>query len=208
MTFLSVFYAAGGADTYPAYRWNIDTGAVTTDDVYRSLVSDTLVATGEVIAPGYDENLPAVEFPVDAGPIPRNNTLQAYDPDDSGRHTFYNDAEISLVLARFIQNGERILTGGFDPARDYAITWRVLERDGRVLYNFQPADNINTIFSTPDGLAYIDQAQPYTLVHLTTRDDSFQSQTVWTAPTPGFPKLVFVQSDAAPPESYMAWGEM
>ena len=177
--------------------WDVASGDVSEAGVV-SLLADRLPATGELIFPGLDERLPLP--PEGMGPFVLN-TIQVIQPQSDAppaRFPFYAADDVPLWRAFFAQNGERVMVstegGG----------WRLVERSGELVRELDLPDAVRRVFATPDGFVYLDEG----LTHITTRDDSFASQTNWAA-DPGNPlQLVHVTSVASMPAQWTPWARL
>jgi|GEM_PF-1479367 len=209
VTFMTVYYATGGAPQYPAFTWDIATDEITTDTIFTISNSDYLLTTGEVLSAVLDERLPVTSVqPV--GPIPVFNAIQVYDPASNSTYPFYTSADEILNGAYFVQNGERVMVSVYSD--ELGIVWTLLERDGTVIAQPDLPPTAYIIVNTPDGFLY-SEASPSTeegtrIIAVDTRSGDFTQNVIYTAPAQQYPLLAYVQINAPPSTTYIPWSQV
>jgi hypothetical protein len=198
----------------PGYFWDTTTNLVGPTLAYGNLNSDTLLMTGEVLAPADDSRFPFSTV-VDAFPMIQFNTLYVYDPVLDARFPFHTDADVSFYQTVFVQNGERIAAAG--ARSDGSVVVRLLERDGSVLG--ETGVSVEDIQGVFDGFVFLTRESALTggegitaLYYTETRGGlpAAAGVPVWTNPTPDeFVTLIWNSDNFTPgPVAPLAWARL
>jgi hypothetical protein len=189
-----VYFTIQGAGSftppYPSFVWDTVTDTVNPTLLYANPMNDTFAPTGEVIMAVIDPRLPNRADHFLYGQV---NALHVYDPVTGTRTPFYNAPELWLQQPRFIQNGERILSGGVDAAGAFE-GWTVLERDGEVAGLLPLMDDLIDAAGTGSGFLYLPRAEAgdtLSLVYVNTRQALDAGQSLWSIPRTGRPQIVW-----------------
>lgn len=175
------------------FNWNVATGEVTDVPAALRNATDHLPLTGEVLLLTYDVSIdtPAEgENQIEGMMIPPN-TVQLYNLATGDNGTIFAQ-DISLISAKFVQNGERILLFADAGARGILI-----ERDGTVLAEFPnlPGDILTS--GVTGGFIYVDPQQGQAITSVTTFDGDFTPQVLYT---PQHPFNLLTVQDAPLPD--------
>ncbi|MBZ0315404.1 MAG: hypothetical protein K8L91_03225 [Anaerolineae bacterium] len=106
-----------------AYRWTIESGTIELVDYWGSQVADFLPETGEMLMVESDGTTTLSDN------LPRGNSLKLVDAD--GVRTLYQQPDITVMSAMFVNDGQAIFVNGFDAAA-FANHFVVITREGEV----------------------------------------------------------------------------
>ncbi|MCU0512195.1 MAG: SH3 domain-containing protein [Anaerolineae bacterium] len=186
---------------YASFVWDTSADTVNPTAIYASPQTDTWAPTGEVIMSLRDERLPSIDDRFLYGQL---NALHVYDPATNTRYPFYVSPQLWLYRPLFIQNGERLLSGGVDPSGAF-IGQVVLERDGEQAGLLPLADDVLDAAGTGDGFIYLPQDVARVRVqYVNTRQALDAGVEVWSIERTGRPQLVWA-GYAARPAVYRPW---
>jgi len=175
---------------YPSFVWDTVTGGVNPTLLYANPMVDTFAASGEVIMAMIDPRLPNSADRFLYGQV---NALHVYDPTTGTRTPFYNAQTLWLQQPIFIQNGERILSGGVNASGAFA-GWTVVERDGEVAGLLPLTDDLIAAVGTGSGFVYIPRDEAgnnLSLYYVNTRQALDAGQPIWSIPRTGRPQIVW-----------------
>jgi hypothetical protein len=178
-TLLYPIFQQMGADNV-VFNWNVASNEVTAGAPDLTNATDFAPASREALVLTYDSEVDALaegETRVEGMLIPAN-TVSLLNL-DTGASTPIFAQDVSLISAKFVQNGERILLFADAGARGILI-----ERDGTVVTEFQnlPGDMMTS--GTQDGFIYADPNQAQTLIAVRTATGDFTPQTLYTPVVP------------------------
>jgi|GEM_PF-1706773 len=200
------FTIQGGGTLTPPYlsfAWNTVLDTVDPSLLYVNPLTDTFAPTGEIIMAMIDPRLPNTADRFLYGQL---NALHVYDPTTGTRTPFYNAPELWLQTPIFIQNGERILSGGVDAAGTFK-GWSVLERDGEVAGVLPLTDDLVAAAGTGSGFIYIPRdaaGDTLALYAVNTRQALDAGQLIWSTARTGRPQIVWTGSPTQP-VAYRPW---
>lgn len=162
------------------FNWNVATNEVRAAPADLTGATDYFAGTNEALLLTYDPEIDALaegETRVEGMLVPAN-TVSLYNM-DTGEITPVFSQDVSIVSARFVQNGERILLFADAGARGILI-----ERDGTVVSEFPnlPGDTFTS--SVPEGFIYVDPQPGQMISIVRTVDGDFTPQTVYTPQGP------------------------
>jgi hypothetical protein len=175
---------------YPSFVWDIAENTVNPTAIYANPFNDIFAPTGEVIMAMADNRLPDNADRFLYGQL---NALHVYDPATHTRFPFYNSAELWLYRPLFIQNGERILSGGVDASGAF-IGWAVVERSGEIAGLVPLADGLLEAAGTGEGFIYLPREDENTvsLWAVNTRETINAGKEIWRTRRTGTPHLIWV----------------
>jgi len=124
--FTAVPYGTGGASQYPCVEWRISTGYLGFCNSYIQMNADTYANTGEVVMALADLSFPGAENPEGMGYL--QNTIKAFTP--ATNELFTVTTLTDLILARFIQDGERVAAVTSNSSYNYV--FNIMERSGAI----------------------------------------------------------------------------
>jgi hypothetical protein len=200
------FTIQGGGTLTPPYSsfvWDTVLNTVDPTLLYANPMTDTFAPTGEVIMAMIDTRLPNTADRFMYGQL---NTLHVYDPTTGTRTPFYNVLDQGLQKPIFIQNGERILSGGVTAAGTFA-GWTVIERDAEVDGILPLPDEIIDMAGTGSGFIYIPRdaaGETLSLYAVNTRQALDAGQLVWSIQRTGRPQIAWVGYPTHP-VAYRPW---
>ncbi|MBK8138519.1 MAG: SH3 domain-containing protein [Chloroflexi bacterium] len=197
------------AERYPAYLWELVTGALTTTSAYETPVVDVFPATGEVIRAGVDARLPLSDaFLPDA----HYNVLWRYSPALGTAAPIYTEPEWSLTAARFVRNGATLLVGATD---GFQTRYKLIDRGGALVADVPETQRVYDAIGTRTGFLYVtlnSQSAP-TVIHVDLSGGA--SSALWTGEvSASTPLLLWVgSSDPLTPYfsdagDYTLWAEL
>lgn len=195
----------GGTLTPPylAFVWDTLLDTVSPTLLYVNPMTDTFPPTGEVIMAMIDAGLPNTADRFLYGQL---NALHVYDPTTGTRMPFYNAPDLWLQKPIFIQNGERILSGGVDSSGAFK-GWSVLERDGELAGVLPLTDDLIDAAGTGSGFLYIPRdaaGETLSLYAVNTRQTLDSGQLVFSTPRTGRPQIAWVGYEAQT-AAYRPW---
>ncbi|HLY29321.1 MAG TPA: hypothetical protein VKQ72_23450, partial [Aggregatilineales bacterium] len=173
---------------YDTYAWDTSAHTVAATNAYPMVNADTLETTGETVAVGADSRFPANTNPG------ATNVLLAYNSATGTSAPFYTTNAVSMVDAKFIQNGERIVYSGVNPPTPQR-HYTVIQRDGTMVGDLSDP-NISDVIGWQDGVIYLSGAPgaAQTLYILNTRTGlSTPPEVAWTG-TAGAASLRLLQT--------------
>lgn len=175
---------------YHSFIWDVASDTVNPTAIYANPFNDIFPLTGEVIMAMVDHRLPNNSDRFLYGQL---NALHVYDPANNTRFPFYNAPELWLYRPLFIQNGERILSGGVDPSGSF-IGWAVLERSGTVAGILPISGGLLDSAGTGAGFIYIPREAEDTLSvwAVNTRQAITAGSEIWRTRRTGTPQIVWV----------------
>ncbi|MFN8375006.1 MAG: SH3 domain-containing protein [Anaerolineae bacterium] len=213
VTFTLTLTGADSTAPLQTYVWDYLSGTIQSFAGTPLSDMDVLPTTGEIISASLDANFPnhAQDFTL----FQQANTLHIYVPQTATRFPVYSDAALSLYQPRFVENGRRVLVGGFD---EYSGSgeWRLLERSGQpaqpVTVLRAPDDFVTEALGVFDGFVYITSVLATdgttTLMHVDTRQGLNSGRLVWIGPAAAPLRLVWVHDTRTQAEQYGAWGQL
>ncbi len=182
-----------GTVTRDSYMWDFVNGSLSSNRRYPSFWTDLLEETGEVIAVYQDEAYPnrlaTLEYPR------QHNVIQVYYP-PHGNFIYYNNPDVSIEFANFVENGSRVLASVFEYDTN-STYWLLRERNGLQLERFQPPWQTNSLMGVPDGFIAVGTNlladARGVLLHYDTRAGTVNfTGSIWNAPVGEFPNIVAV----------------
>lgn len=159
-------------------KWNIQTGTLDYDPAFAYFWFDYFQPTGEVVYGRFDERFPVLEEGSGEGP-PINyfyapNSLWIAESGSEG-HPFFTTPDWWTSRPTFIQNGERVLSGGYIRGGASGSVIYIINRDGTVMGEYIPRDEQYlddlTFAGTPDGFVQLNR-HALTLLHVNTRGET------------------------------------
>lgn len=209
--FMLILTGAGGAATYPAYRWQPLGGSIVEDSVANVAGQDLFLRTNEVLKGMYDEAFPNRNAEI-MGPFNHTNTVQVGVLGTGTTSTVLADGNLVFSQPRFVQNGERVLSNLYtiDLSSNF---WNLYDRSG--VYQGSPTlpDNANwRMAGTGDGFIYVVplsevitsfpglgiSMDQHVLMNYDTRFGlSGIGQPVWVGPDPRPFNIIWVNDNAA-----------
>jgi hypothetical protein len=204
-----------GADTpqrSSSFVWDFLTSSLLPAREYFQLDTAIFAPTGEIIL-----SADAPDLPNEADAFFANsqrNALYVFDPALGRSFPFYNDPARDLFWPRFVQNGERIFTGGYT-ARAESPDLFLVERDGTVISAVSVPD-ITSVRGLTDGFIYGleipgNAGDATSIVYVDTRaGETLEGGTpVWTSAPNTQYRIVWARDlrQAATPE-FMAWAQL
>ncbi len=175
---------------YASFVWDIAENTVNPTSIYANPFNDIFAPTGEIIMAMVDNRLPDNADRFLYGQL---NALHVYDPTTNTRFPFYNSPELWLYRPLFIQNGERILSGGVDASGAF-VGWAVVERSGEVAGIVPLSDGLLDAAGTGNGFVYIPRQADDTLSlwAVNTRQTIDVGKEIWRTRRTGTPHLIWV----------------
>lgn len=134
IVFVALPYGGDGPTAAAAYLWQLDSGTISPINNWGSLSAVSLSATGELVWPDYNDQLPHGEV---GGPMPPNNVVLLADKSGQAHPIFYSPDWLPIKVA-FIDNGRRLgieLVSPFDPnnaIQPQTTKWVALDRTGAI----------------------------------------------------------------------------
>ncbi len=149
--FTTVPYGIDGAAEYPCIEWQMETSYLGYCASYVYPWADTFANTGEVVLAMSDANFPG-SAPVE-GPGFVLNTVKAYTPDTGDLFTVTTLP--NLTMARFIQDGERVVAVAYNGSGDN-YTLNIMERSGAIAASVSVSytSPITSLAGTLNGFVY------------------------------------------------------
>ncbi|MBN1679028.1 MAG: hypothetical protein JW966_01965 [Anaerolineae bacterium] len=199
LTFVETPYGVGGVFQLNAFRWTPGSAALEPVPYWGEMVIDYLETTGEFVWAAIDPNLASGQ---PMGPMGAFNVLKVADA--SGERTIYHEAEWTISVPRFINDGQQIavmLYPPFNPDAPNEIPnprWIAIDRSGAVT-DIGTSVEYSDVANAPGGYALLTVAYSgdnyenttYTLTH----HAGAEVRTLWTADTSGW-ELVWTSPPA------------
>jgi hypothetical protein len=196
-----------------SYTWDLTTNRVRVDTSYPAPDGDFLALTGESLVAVADPDLPnqSRDFP-----YAQANALYVHDPVQGESFPLFNVDDHSFYFPRFIQNGARILLGGFDS--EGQSTWYVIERSGELVGEWSPPSGtvLTSVRGMADGFLYtVDtlgaEGGHATLLAVDTTEGLAVGRPVYSSASNTYPRLVWVLDRRlrdSLPRSAKEWGRL
>jgi hypothetical protein len=197
VTFATVYYATEAFPEYPAFTWDLASGAVEYAGEQALRISPP-TAAGQYVRAALDADRPYADPAETFGlPLSPLNVVRVTEADGSFRD-LHHEPERHVSSAYFVQNDERVMAQIYDAA-DNETVWKLIDLNGEVLAEFDAIPmSVDRVHSTPDGFAYLRYDQPPALIYVDTRAGVFEETILWTGEGDFTHNLVTIQSEPLP----------
>lgn len=198
-----------GFASLESYEWDFTSGVIFQNTLYPNLTTDLLPATDETISSyqneSYANRLDRLEYPL------QYNIVEAYYP-PYGNFVYYNNPDVSVNRASFVQNGVRILIEEYE--YDTNQTYLLLrERSGFRLDRVLPTYQYNSLKGMTTGFLMtatniVAEGRGILLAYDTQTGTARTFSSIWNAPVGEYPRIMAVNNhEPVNPASFAIWGE-